>query len=110
MGIIINLILITLAVAVSSYITPGITLEGWFPALAAAVVLGILNTFLKPALVILTLPISIITLGLFLLVINAAIVLLASKIVPGFKVDGFWSALLFSVILSAVSYLINSLA
>jgi putative membrane protein len=110
MGVLINLILITIAVAITSYITPGISLQGWFPALATAVVLGVLNAFLKPVLVVLTLPISIMTLGLFLLVINALIVLLAAKIVPGFKVDGFYSALLFSIVLSIVSYVINSLS
>jgi len=73
-------------------------------------VLSFLNVFLKPILVLLTLPFTIFTLGLFLLVINAGIILLTSSLVEGFHVDGFWWALLFSLILSLISSALNSLA
>jgi putative membrane protein len=91
------------AIGIAAFIVPGtaVTVSG---ALIAAVVLGILNLFLRPILIILTLPITILTLGLFSLVINAILVLLASAIVPGFAVAGFWSALLFSIVLTLVHW------
>ena len=75
-----------------------------------AIVIALLNTFLKPILILLTIPVTVLTLGLFLLVINAFIILFASELVNGFKVDGFWWALLFSIILSVVTSLLNSIA
>jgi putative membrane protein len=95
------------AVIVSAYILPGVTLASFWTALVVALVLGLLNAFIKPLLIILTLPINILTLGLFTLVINALVIMMASAIVPGFKVDGFWYAMLFSIVLCAVLYLIN---
>jgi putative membrane protein len=96
------------AVIVSAYVLPGVTLSGFWAALLAALVLGLINVFIKPLLIIFTLPINILTLGLFTLVINALVIMMASGITPGFKVDGFWNALLFSIVLSIVLYLINS--
>jgi putative membrane protein len=78
----------------------GVHVASFTTAIIVAVVLGLLNLFIKPILVILTLPVTVITLGLFLLVINAIIILLCTNIVGGFAVDSFWTALLFSVILS----------
>ncbi len=74
-----------------------------------AFVLALLNTFLKPLMVILTIPFTIVTFGLFLLVINALIIMLVSAIIPSFKVDGFWWAMLFSIILSIVTWLLDGL-
>jgi putative membrane protein len=91
------------AVLITAYLLPGIVVESFFVALAVAVVLGFLNMILKPILVILTLPINILTLGLFTLVINAGIILLTSALVEGFLVSSFWWALLFSLILSLVN-------
>jgi putative membrane protein len=93
-----------LAILVAAYLIPGaqITLIGAF---VLAVVLGLINITLKPILFILTLPITILTLGLFSLVINAALIMLASLIVPGFIVAGFWTALLFSIVLSLINLL-----
>jgi putative membrane protein len=99
----------TIAIIFSTYILPGITLSGFWTALLVALVLGLLNAFIKPLILILTLPINILTLGLFTLVINAAIILMVSAIVPGFNVDGFWYALLFSIVLSIILYLIHSI-
>jgi putative membrane protein len=87
---------------------PHIQIPDFVTALVFAGVLAILNAIVKPILVILTFPITIITVGLFLLVINALMIILASKLVKGFMVDGFWWALLFSVLLSVVSSILYS--
>lgn len=79
---------------------PGVHVAGFVTALLVAVVLGLLNVFIKPIFILLTLPFTIVTLGLFLLVINAIIILLCTNIVGGFSVDTFWTALLFSIVLS----------
>lgn len=109
MNILINLILATLAVGLTAYLLPGVTVDNWVTALVVAVVLGIINALVKPLLVLLTLPITIVTLGLFLFVINALLVMLAAAIVPGFQVDGFLWALIFSLILSLVSSVFGSI-
>jgi putative membrane protein len=79
---------------------PGVSLAGFTTALIVAVVLGLLNIFIKPILVLLTLPVTFVTLGLFLLVINGIIIILCDAIVGGFGVDSFLTALLFSIVLS----------
>ncbi|MCK9352464.1 MAG: phage holin family protein [Candidatus Paceibacterota bacterium] len=99
MKTILHLFLHTLAIMIASYIIPGVTVPNWFTALVLAVVLGILNTFLKPILIFLTLPVTILTLGLFALVINTALILLATLIVPGFAVAGFFTAFIFGIVL-----------
>jgi putative membrane protein len=102
-------ILITGLVAFGlSYLLEGVHIDKFTTALLLALVLAVLNAIVKPLLVILTLPITIITLGLFLLVINAAIILLGDYFLDGFKVDGFWWALLFSILLSVVSSILYS--
>lgn len=93
-----------LAVFVAAYILPGIIVKSFFVALVVAVVLGLLNIFIKPLLVILTLPLEILTFGLFTFVINALLVMLTALIVPGFMVKNFWWALLFSLIISVVTW------
>jgi len=105
-----KLIITSLAALIVAYILPGVVIENVLSAIALALVLSILNIFVKPLLVLLTLPITIFTLGLFLLVINALIILLAAEIVPGFHINGFWWAILFSIILSLVVSLLESLA
>jgi putative membrane protein len=104
-----QLIISALAVIITSLILPGVEIQSALTGILVAVVLAILNTVIKPLLIILTIPITMVTLGLFLLVINAAIILLASEIVPGFEVSGFWTALFFSIILSLVTSLFNRL-
>ena len=97
-------IIVTAIVAFGlSYILKGIHINEFTTALILALVLALLNAFLKPILIILTLPITIVTFGFFLFVINAGIIMLASKFVDGFKVDGFWWALLFSLLLSILT-------
>ena len=103
-------ILITAAVAYGlSRVLSGVHIPDFKDALIFALVLALLNTFIKPLLVIFTFPITIITLGLFLFVINALIILLADKFMDGIKIDGFWWALIFSLILSVVSSFLQSL-
>lgn len=103
MKYIINWFLITVAVFVSAELLPGVSVDSFYAAFLVAIVLGAINIFLKPVLMILTLPINIFTLGLFTLVINAGLVLLVDKIVgAGFRVDGFWYAMLFSLVMSVV--------
>ena len=101
-------ILVTAIVAFGlSYILgSGVHIDKFSTALILAIVLAILNAFIKPILIILTFPITIVTLGLFLFVINALIILLAARFVDGFKVDGFWWALLFSLLLSILTSLL----
>lgn len=100
MKTLLRILLTALAVFAIAYFLDGVTVDSYLAALLVAVVLGLLRLIVKPILVLLTLPVTIITLGLFLFVINAIMVLLASEIVPGFSVAGFWIALLFSLLLS----------
>ena len=83
--------------------------DGFKTSIIVAVVLGLLNVFVKPILILLTLPVTIFTLGLFLLVINAVVILLCTKIVGGFHVDTFWTALIFSIVLSISQSIMNAL-
>ncbi len=93
----------TLVVLISAYLLPGVQVTGFFAAFVTAVVIALLNLVVRPILLLLTLPINIVTLGLFTLVINAAIIMLASAIVPGFKVTGWGWAILFSLVLTLLS-------
>ncbi len=99
-----------LAVLLASYLLPGVSVEHYGYALLVAVVLALANVVVKPLLVILTIPLTVFTLGLFLLVINAVIILLVDYLVPGFNVDGFWWALGFSLILSLFNSMFTDLA
>lgn len=107
MSFLIKVLISTFAVVISAYLLPGIHIESFITAIIVAFVLGILNILLKPILIILTLPVTIMTLGLFLLVINAFIIQLAGFFVPGFTVDNFLWALLFSIILTVVSWILE---
>jgi putative membrane protein len=108
MNFLIRIIISALVAFGLTYILSGVHMDSFVTALIVAVVLAVLNALVKPILVILTLPITIITLGLFLFVINALIILLCDKLIDGFKVDGFWWALLFSILLSIVSSILYS--
>lgn len=110
MIILINWILSALVILVASQILPGVHVTGFVAALTVALVLGIINAVIKPVIVILTLPINILTLGLFTLVINSALVMLTSAIVPGFRVDGFLWALVFSIFLSIINMVLHTVA
>jgi len=103
MNFIIRLIVTGLVAFGLAYILPGIAIDSVWTGIVLALVLAFLNGILKPILVILTLPISLLTFGLFLFVINALIILLAGRFVDGFVVNGFWWALLFSLLLSVIT-------
>ena len=106
---ILRLLLTALAVVILSYVLPGVNVNSMGSALLVALVLSLLNFLVKPILVILTLPITILTLGLFLLVINALIILLAENLIPGFQVAGFWWAVIFSLLLSFLQDILHSI-
>jgi putative membrane protein len=97
------------AILIAAYIIPGIGVASLWTALVLAVVLGIVNITIRPLLVIITLPVNLLTLGLFTFVINALLILLVSTIIKGFTVSGFFAALLFSIVLSIVSYVLNAI-
>jgi len=97
MMLLLKWLIMTLSIGIAAYLIPGISVSGFFSALFVALFLGIVNTLVRPFLILITLPINILTLGLFTFVINAVLVLLASKVIHGFGVKGFWWAMLFSV-------------
>lgn len=105
----IEIILSAIAVVVLANILPGIDVDGFITAIVVAAVLILLNLFVKPILILFTLPVTIVTFGLFLLVINALIILICDALVGGFQVDGFWYALLFSILLSLVQSILFAL-
>jgi putative membrane protein len=108
MKILVKIIISAFAVMLTSYLLKGVQVDNFLTALIVAAVLALLNNLLKPILIILTIPITFFTFGLFLLVINASMIMLASNIVKGFKVDGFWWALGFSIILSIITGILQS--
>lgn len=110
MHILLAIIINTIAVLVTTYILPGIHLKSFWTALWVAIVLGIVNAILRPIIFILTLPINILTLGLFSFVIMGLLVYLVSAIVPGFKVDNFGWAILFALIVAIINWLLWKLA
>ncbi|SIT16399.1 phage holin family protein [Belliella pelovolcani] len=106
-GIIVQLILGGIAVLITSYLLPGVSVEDFFTGVVIAALIALLNITIKPILILLTIPITVVTLGLFLIVINALLILLAAYIVPGFSVDGFWWAVLFGLILGLINSLLG---
>lgn len=107
MNIIITILVNALAVFITAYLLKGVTVKNFLHAILVAVVLSIINAIIKPILVILTIPITILTLGLFILVINALIIMLVDYLLSGFKVKNFWWALGFSVVLSIINALLQ---
>lgn len=110
MNSVIQFLLSGLAVLLTSFLLPGVHVQHYGYALLVALALSVANIIVKPVLVVFTIPITIFTLGLFLLVINAIIILLVDYLVPGFNVDGFWWALAFSLILSVVNSIFANLS
>jgi len=92
-----------------AYYLPGITVSGWYAAIIAALVLGLVNALIRPILILLTLPVNILTLGLFTLVINALMFWFVGTVVKGFAVAGFWPAFWGALIMSAVSWILSGL-
>ena len=100
--------ILTVAILVTSYLMDGIRVSGFFSAFFAAAILGILNAFFRPILLVLTLPINILSLGLFTFVLNAILLIMVSGVIPGFDVYGFWSGLFGSLLISLISWIITS--
>ena len=110
-----KLILSSIAVIVATYLLPGIAIAGnnldvFVTSFLVAVVISLLNVTIKPLLILFTIPITVVTLGLFLIVINALMILIADAIIPGFVVDGFWWALIFSLLLTLINSLLTDLS
>ncbi len=100
---------LTGAILLASYMLDGIHVSGFFSALGAAAILGILNAFFRPIALLLTLPINVLTMGLFTFVINAVMLKMASGVIGGFEVRGFWTAVFGALIISLVSWAVNTL-
>ena len=107
-GILLRWLILTASIIVASYVIEGMQVEGFFGAFFAAAILGILNAFFRPILIILTLPLNILSLGLFTFVINAMLLKMASGVISGFQVHGFWSAVFGSLLISVVSWILSS--
>ncbi|MGB3590138.1 MAG: phage holin family protein [Nonlabens sp.] len=109
MKYVINLLINAVIIILLSYLLPGVETTGFVAAIIVALVISILNFIVKPILIVLTLPVTVLTLGLFLFVVNAIIILLADWLIGGFSVDGFWYALLFSICLSIARAITSSI-
>jgi len=108
MGLLVRWLALTAAIVITAYLISGIEVSGFFSAFFAAAILGILNIFFRPILFILTLPINLLTFGLFTFVINALLLKMASGVISGFQVHGFWSAVLGALVISVVNWLLTS--
>ena len=109
MGFILRIIVYTLALLLAAHVVPGIRLDGLASALVAGLLLGLVNAVVRPILVVLTFPITLLTLGLFLLVLNAFCLWLVSVFVSGFRVAGFWPAFWGALLVSIVSWILTAL-
>lgn len=110
MNFIIKLLLNGLAVLITSYLLGGVGVDSFLTAVVVAAILSLLNVVVKPVLIILTIPITVFTLGLFILVINAVIIMIADYFISGFYVDSFWWALLFSIILAIINSIFEDMS
>jgi len=109
MGILLKWLLMTVAIIITAYLLPGISIESGKTALLTALVLGLVNAVLRPILLVLTIPLTIITLGLFIFILNGLLVLLTSAVVSGFTVVNIWWAILFSLVFSVVSFVLQQI-
>jgi len=107
-GIFIRWLILTAAIMISAYVLDGVYVRDFFSAFFAAAVLGLLNTFFRPLLILLTLPINILSLGLFTFVINAILIKMASGLISGFDVAGFWAAIFAALIISIANWILSS--
>lgn len=109
MPTIINLVVSTGAVLLGSYLLPGVRVSGFGVAAVVAIVLAVVNAIIRPLLLLFTLPVNVLTLGLFTFVLDALIIMGVAAAIPGFRVQGFWSALLFSVLLSVINAVLHAI-
>ena len=108
-GLLAKLLITMVALFITAYIIPGMSIQGLFAGFVAALILGIVNVVVKPIFIVLTLPLTILTMGLFLLVVNGLMLMLSAALVPGFMVAGFWSAVFGAILLSIVTWFLNSI-
>jgi putative membrane protein len=108
-GFLLRWFLLTLSIVLVSHVLKGIEVRGLWSAIAAAFFLGLFNAFLRPIFIVLTLPATFLTFGFFILAINGLILWMVSGLVEGFRVSGFWTAVLGSVLISAISFVLNGL-
>lgn len=106
-GLVIRWLILTVAILLAAYLIDGIHVSGFLSGILAAAVLGVLNVLLRPVLILLTLPINILTLGLFTFLINAFLLKMTSGVIPGFDVTGFWSAVLGALVISLVNWFLG---
>ena len=106
-GCLTRIVVLSIAVMVGAWLLPGVEVTSFWAVLLTAIVISLLDNLVRPILIVVTLPVTVVTLGLFLFVVNALIILMASGIVKGFDVSSFGSALLFSLVLTAVNYLLE---
>lgn len=109
MSFLLKILVTAVAIYIAAMLVPGASVNNVGTTIVVALVLALLNTFVKPILVILTIPVTLITLGLFLLIINALMIKWAAALVHGFSLSGWWPALLVSIIVTVVSYLFNAI-
>jgi putative membrane protein len=109
MKILLKWIVMTLSIMLTAFLLPGVSVQSFGTALVTALVLGLINAVLRPVLIVLTLPLSIITLGLFIFILNGMLVLLTSAIVTGFSVMNIWWAILFSLVFSVISFVLHQI-
>ena len=102
-----RIIMLTAGIFLAAYLLPGINVEGYLPAVKAAVLLGLLNAFIKPVIILLTLPITLLTLGLFTIIINGFLLWFVGHAISGLTISGFFTAVLGSIIISLLSILLN---
>lgn len=107
MALLLKWIILALSIMFVGWIIPGISISSFFTALIAAIAIALVNVFIKPVLIFLTLPINILTLGIFILVINAVLFMFVAYLVPGVEIDGFWSAFLGAIVLSILAIAIS---
>jgi putative membrane protein len=107
-GLLVRWLVLTASIMLTAYLLDGIHVRGFFSAFSAAAILGVLNVFLRPFLFLLTLPLNVVTFGLFTFVINAVLLMMASGVIRGFNVTGFWTALLGSLLISIISWILNT--
>ena len=107
-GILFRWLALTVAITIAAYLLEGIRVDGFISAFFAAAILSIFNALFRPIALVITLPINVLTLGLFTFVINALMLKMASGVIPGFNVQGFWTAIFGSMIISLISWLLNS--
>ena len=109
MRFLVRLLLNALAIAVAAYLVPGVVLTGPVPAIIAGAILGFVNAIVRPVLLLLTLPFTLLTLGLFIFVVNAICFALTAALVPGFDLSGFWAAFFGALLVTIVSWVLNGL-